>query len=147
MFWPVFQKKGASSCAVKDLYGSGFSYCGTVPEGQEHLPSWSMIEDMYSSGHFDVVIYTNEKSEGCDGILRMPLGVWDSVPWVNAYLKRWPNTSLAYVDGNDINGCHQAPHFDRIDLVFRREMQLCERECRSFGTSLTFPGRTRYLCV
>jgi len=54
---------------------------------------------------------------------------------------------LTNVDGNDINGCHQAPHFDRIDLVFRREMQLCERECRSFGTSLTFPGRTRYLCV
>ena len=96
-----------------------------MPAEQEHLPSWSMIEYTYSVGKFDVVIYTNEANSGCDGLLPMPSGgLWDSVPWVNAYLMRWPNTSLAYIDGSDIGGCHQAPQFDRISVVFSREM-LC----------------------
>lgn len=121
LFWPVYPKVGASNCSAPLLYGSGFSYCESLPEGQGHLPSWPTIEDKYRMGHFDVVIYSNEANRGCDGILHD----WDCVPWVNEYLKRWPNTTLAYVDGSDIGGCHRAPLFNRIDLVFSREMQPC----------------------
>ena len=122
IFWPVNQKHGvhgASSCQLQHLYGQGFSYCGRLPSRPP--VTWSTIEVMRAKGLFDVIMYTNEANTDCDGVIH---GI-DYVPWVNNYLDRWPNTTVVYVDGNDIEGCHKAPMFRRIDLVFSREM-ICQ---------------------
>ena len=116
-------------------HGRGYSWCGrlgndaagisnSAAAGGDSIPT-AYSSALYDSGAFSAIIYVMDGNRGCDGVIEGE----NFVEFVNDYLKKHENkqgnrrVKVVVVDGNDAEiGCHSLPAFDRVDVVFRREM-------------------------